>query len=291
MSYVGQIVWITGASSGIGEALARAFADGGASIILSGRRIQELERVATELKGNTLILPFESTDYDALPAVAQRASEWQGSVDMLINNAGIGQRSLALDTNFETYRRLIEVDYLAPLRLTQLVLPQMIKNGKGHVVAVSSVAGKFGTPMRTGYCAAKHALIGYFDALRAEVEIAYDVKVTVVLPGSVRTAIAIHALSGDGSLYGQSDSNIENAMTAGTAAEAIMAGLAAGHREIVVAEGIDLIGLQVRANDPERLYDVMAQEGARLAALRACHGPRVHMELAIARTSAAPLQS
>jgi len=167
----------------------------------------------------------------------------------------------------------------------------MIKNGKGHVVAVSSVAGKFGTPMRTGYCAAKHALIGYFDALRAEVEIAYDVKVTVVLPGSVRTAIAIHALSGDGSLYGQSDSNIENAMTAGTAAEAIMAGLSAGHREIVVAEGIDLIGLQARANDPERLYDVMAQEGARLAALRAHHGPRVHMELAIARTSAAPLQS
>jgi dehydrogenase/reductase SDR family member 7B len=106
MSYVGQIVWITGASSGIGEALARAFADGGASIILSGRRIQELERVATELKGNTLILPFESTDYDALPAVVQRASEWQESVDMLINNAGISQRSLALDTSFETYRRL-----------------------------------------------------------------------------------------------------------------------------------------------------------------------------------------
>ncbi|MEJ0096289.1 MAG: SDR family NAD(P)-dependent oxidoreductase [Methylocella sp.] len=273
MSFEGKVVWVTGASSGIGEALTKAMVRVGAAVILSGRRVQELERVAAEVGGKTFILPFEVTDYDALPGVVERAWKWRGAIDLLINNAGISQRSLALDTHFETYRRLIEVDYLAPLQLTQLVLPRMVEQGKGHIAAVSSVAGKLGLPLRTGYPAAKHAVMGYFDALRAEVETAYDIKVSVIVLGSVKTAISLNALNGDGSRHGRSSENIDNGMAVGAAAERILSGLSEGQREIIVAEGRELAGLQARLREPESLFALMAAEGARLAALRDEVGP------------------
>ncbi len=138
-----------------------------------------------------MILPFEATDYDELPAVVDaRRLRWKGGVDLLINNAGVSQRSLALDTAFDTYRRMMEIDFFAPVRLTQLVLPSMVARKSGHIVIISSVAGKVGAPLRTGYCAAKHACVGYYDALRAEIEKAYGVGVSVVTPGSVKTGIA-----------------------------------------------------------------------------------------------------
>ena len=198
MAFAGKTVWVTGASSGIGEALARGLAGQGAAVVLSGRRADALARVAGEIGGETLVLPFEATDYDALPAIVAQALAWRGGVDLLINNAGVSQRSLAVDTDFSVYRQLMEIDFLAPLRLTQLVLPHMIARRSGRIAIVSSVAGKLGVPLRTGYCAAKHACVGYFEALRAEVETAYGVGVTVVLPGSVRTSVAINALNGSG---------------------------------------------------------------------------------------------
>ncbi|MDO9488281.1 MAG: SDR family NAD(P)-dependent oxidoreductase, partial [Sphingomonadaceae bacterium] len=198
MDVKGRTVWITGASSGIGEALARAMSAAGAAVILSGRRVAELDRVAGDTGGDSFVLPFEATAYDALPAIVEKAENWRGGIDMLVNNAGISQRSLGLDTGFDVYRRLMEIDFFAPLRLTQLVLPAMVARGSGHLMAISSVAGKAGSPLRTGYCAAKHAVVGYFDALRAEVD-RHGVGVTVVTPGFVRTSIAANAVQGDGS--------------------------------------------------------------------------------------------
>ena len=272
MSFASQTIWITGASSGIGEALATAFLQQGANVILSGRRVEELNRVAAQAPERCLVLPFESTDYAALPDVVERAWAWSGQVDVLINNAGISQRSLALDTHLDVYRQLIEVDYMAPLALTQLLLPKMVARKSGHLAVVSSVAGKVGTPLRSGYCGAKHAVIGYFDALRAEVEQAYGIAVSVILPGSVHTAIAINALSSDGSARGQSDPNIENGMDVTVAAAQILTGLAERQREIPVAEGIEAMALKLRVANPEQLYTLTAQEGARLAAQRESGG-------------------
>ena len=259
MNFSGQTVWITGASSGIGEALAGAVSKAGGAVILSGRREAELQRVAAGLPGDSLILPFDATDYDALPAIVAQAEGWRGQIDMLVNNAGISQRSLGIETKFEVYRNLMEVDFFAPLRLTQLVLPAMIARRSGHLVATSSVAGKAGSPLRTGYCAAKHAVMGYFDALRAEIA-KYDIKVTVLTPGFVRTAIATHALTADGSARGYSDDNIDAGISPEEAAQQIMDGLAAGQREIAVgkAGSPEMLLLDLKRQNPDGLFDIMA---------------------------------
>ena len=269
MTFDKQVVWITGASSGIGEALARALLNQGAWVVLSGRRAEALQAVAAEAPTRSLVLPFEATDYPALHGVVEQAWQWQGRIDCLINNAGISQRSLALDTQFEVYRQLMEVDYLAPVALTQALLPRMATRGSGQLAVVSSVAGKVGAPLRTGYCGAKHAVIGYFEALRAEVEQAHGIGVSVILPGSVRTGVASNALGGDGRRRGRSDVNIDNGMPAEEAAQRIITGLLAGQRTIDVAEGTEKLALQLRAADPERLFALTAAEGARLARERA----------------------
>ena len=268
MSFEGRTVWITGASSGIGEALAREVSRRGARLILSGRREAALAALANELNGDCLGLPFEATDYDALPGVVQAAEAWSGGLDLLVNNAGVSQRSLAVDTDFEVYRRLMEIDYFAPLRLTQLVLPGMMARRSGHLAVVSSVAGKIGTPLRTGYSGAKHACIGYFDALRAELEASCGIRVTTIMPGYVNTGVSANALTGDGSALGATDDNIAAGLDPADVACAIADGLSAGSREILVAGAQESQGVRLRAEAPEMLFDLLAAEGARLMALR-----------------------
>ncbi len=267
-----RVAWTTGASSGIGEALAQTLGGAGWALILSGRRVEALERLAAGISAPSLVLPFEATAFESLEAVVEKAMAWQGRIDMLINNAGISQRSLAIDTSFDVYRRLMETDFFAPLRLTQLVAPHMVQRRSGRLVAISSLAGRTGSPLRTGYCAAKHALVGYFEALRAEFEVAYNVKVTTVLPGSVRTAIAANAVQGDGSIRGVSDANIDAGMDPGEVARIILDGIEKDMREIIVAQGPELTGFQMRGTDLDGLLDYLAYEGARLAAARESAG-------------------
>ena len=264
MSYVGKTVWVTGASSGIGEAMALAFSEHGADIILSGRRRDALEAVAAACTGDTLVLPFDTTDFDLLPTMVAQAEGWRGKVDILVNNAGISQRSLAKDTGFEVYRQLMEVDFFAPLRLTQLVLPAMLERGSGHFINISSVAGKVGSVLRSGYCAAKHALVGYSDSLRAENAHA-GIEVTVVTPGFVRTSVATNALGGDGTVRGRTDDDIEAGISPQETVAEILEAIAAGKREVAVVRGglVDMLAL--RAADPERLFDLMAGYGAAMA--------------------------
>lgn len=269
MRFAEKTVWITGASSGIGAALAAAFAREGAQLILSGRRRDALDAAAGEIGGGALVLPFEATDREALAQAADAAWSWRGGVDILINNAGVSQRSLAIDTAPDVYRILIETDLIAPIMLTQALLPRMAARRSGHIVAISSVAGRVGPVLRTGYAAAKHGLIGYCDALRAEVESAYGIKVTTVLPGSVRTQVAVNALAGDGGRRGTSDANIEAGMDPAECARRILDAVAAGTRELIVAEGAEAFAASLRMQDPERLFDLLAAEGKRLAEARA----------------------
>ena len=257
MSYKGQRIWITGASSGIGAGLARAFGAAGATVILSGRNRDALAQVAADVP-DAVILPFEATDHDVLPAIVDHA----GPVDVLINNAGISQRSLAEDTEFDVYRTIMEVDFFAPVHLTKLVLPQMLARGSGHVAAVASVAGKVGSPQRTGYCAAKHAVMGFFDALRTEVS-GRGIRVTTIVPGFVRTEIGARALTADGTPKGAGEDDIDAGISADEAATIILDGFAAGLREIPVGgAGPEMMLLDLKRQNPDALFDLMAQMGA-----------------------------
>jgi short-subunit dehydrogenase len=254
--FKGQCWWITGASSGIGASLARALAARGASLIVSGRNVDALEEVARSCP-DALVLPFEATDFGKIPEIAERAWSWKGRVDGLVNNAGISQRSLAIDTAFAVYRKIIDVDLLAPIALTQALLPRMVRAGGGRIVAISSVAGLLGSPLRSAYSAAKHGLIGYHDSVRAENE-HLGIQVHVVAPGPIRTDVSRNALSGDGSRRGVSDAAIDNGMLPEEAAKAILAAIEAGRRELVLATGRELDLATLRRRDPEALFDRMS---------------------------------
>ena len=256
-SQSGKVAWITGASSGIGEALANAFVARGGACVLSGRNVAELERVADNCgRANCMTLPFDTTDFGELPAAVERALAFRGSVDVLVNNAGISQRSLAIDTEFEVYERIVGVDLLAPIALTQALLPHLVSRGTGQLVMISSVAGKAGVPMRTAYCAAKHGLIGYADSLRSEVA-GLGIKVLVVAPGSVRTNVSRNALSADGSVRGESDNAIENGIDPNDVARQIWGGVESGTREMVIAQGVEAQIPVLRASDPDKLFDMV----------------------------------
>jgi dehydrogenase/reductase SDR family member 7B len=245
--------WITGASSGIGEALARELAVRGANLVLSGRHVAALEAVARDCS-DALVLPFEATDFDLIPGIAERAWAWKGRIDGLVNNAGISQRSLAVETDFPVYQKMIAVDLLAPIALTQALLPRMVRSGGGRIVAISSVAGIVGVPLRSAYCAAKHGLIGYHDSVRAENE-HLGIQVHVIAPGSIRTNVSKNALTSDGSKRGVSDAAIDNGMAPVDAAAAILAAIESGERELVLATGMEHDMALLRRSDPEALFD------------------------------------
>lgn len=251
-----QCWWITGASSGIGEGLARALAARGASVVLSGRNVAALEKVAAAC-GDALVVPFEATDYAAVPALVERAWAWKGRIDGLVNNAGISQRSLAAETGFGVYEHLIAVDLLAPIALTQSVLPRMVAAGGGRIVAISSVAGFIGAPLRSAYSAAKHGLVGYHDVLRAE-NAHLGVHVHVIAPGSVKTDISKNAVVADGSKRGVSDAAIEAGMPADEAAAAILQAVVDDTPELILATGFESELVALRRRDPAALFDQMS---------------------------------
>jgi short-subunit dehydrogenase len=256
-----KVWWITGASSGIGEALAEALAAKGARLILSGRNESALSAVAQRCKTQSLILPFEATDYARLPQIVEQAWSWaapHGGVYGLVNNAGISQRSMAVDTAFEVFQRIIDIDLMAPIALTQHVLPRMVAAKAGQIVAISSVAGILGPPLRAAYSAAKAGLIGYNDTVRSEVA-QHGIGVLVVAPGSVRTNVSKNALDGKAQVRGFSDKVIDSGMAPELAAQRIVDALAAGQRELILAEGMELQGALLRRSNPDQAFDLMAQ--------------------------------
>ena len=274
--FEGQVVWVTGASSGIGEALARAFSAEGARLILSGRRTEALQAVAEQLPTDSLVLPFEVTDFEALQGKVDEAWAWQGRVDILANNAGISQRSLAIHTAPEVYQQLINIDLIAPIWLTQLQLNRMREAGGAHIIAISSIAGRLGSPLRTAYSAAKHGLIGYMDALRTEVSTRHNINITNVLPGSVATDVARNAVTGDGSSRGSSDENIDNGDDPMDCARAIIQAVKDNVPELIFAQGMELEVAKLRQSDPENTFAIMAQLGADIAEQIEAGGDAVH---------------
>lgn len=235
MSFNNKVVWITGASSGIGEALAVAFAAAGARLVLSSRRPAELERVRTVCARPEAhrIVPLDLTRPETFAAAVAEVEAACGGVDVLVNNGGVSQRALALDTTPAVERALMEVNYFGQVALTKAVLPGMRARRSGHIVVVSSVMGYVGTPARSSYAAAKHALHGYFDSLRAEVW-REGIQVTLACPGYVKTAVSANALGGDGSRHGVTDATHQRGITPEKCARAIVNAVARGREEVAV---------------------------------------------------------
>lgn len=196
----GKVVWITGASSGIGEALAYEFSKQGARIILSARRNDELQRVKQNCADplNTAILTLDLSNTDSIEQVTQEALKLFGHIDILINNGGIGQRSLIHETSMNVYQEIMQINFFGTIALTKSLLPHFVQRKQGHYVVVTSLTGKFGTPLRSGYAASKHALHGFFDSLRAE-QWNNNIDVTIICPGFIATNLSRFALVGDGS--------------------------------------------------------------------------------------------
>lgn len=229
--FTNKTVWITGASSGIGEALTYELAQQGAKLIISARREEELKRVQQQAgKTNIFILPLDLEVPAAFSTKTQQAIEAYGHIDIMIHNGGISQRSLAIDTLPQVQRKVMEVDYFSYIELTRLLLPHWQQRRSGHVVVISSVMGKVGTPLRSAYAAAKHALHGFFDCLRTEVW-KDNIKVTVIMPGYIRTQVSLNAVTATGEKLNQLGKNIGHGYPADKTARQILKAVAKGKCE------------------------------------------------------------
>jgi short-subunit dehydrogenase len=192
---------ITGASSGIGAAIALRYAEARHSLILTARNANSLEKTKQACVKHgakeVLLLSLNLASKNSIEQAANCVLKW-GVPQILINNAGISQRSFVLDTDLEVYEKLIQVDFLGTVDLTKRLLPGMLKHTFAQIAVTSSLTGKFGTPYRSGYAAAKHALHGFFESLRAEVD-PEKLSITLLCPGFIHTQISVNSLTGDGS--------------------------------------------------------------------------------------------
>lgn len=230
-----RVVWITGASSGIGEALAYELSKKGAKLILSARREVELQRVKGNCKNpaDVAILPIDLAFTDTLKLAAESAILIYGHIDILVNNGGISQRSMAKDTTLEVDKKIMDINYFGSIGLTKALMPHFIERKAGQFVTVTSLVGKFGTPYRSSYSASKHALHGFFDALRAELW-QHNISVTLICPGFIKTNVSINALTGTGEALNEMDDAQANGMAPEKCARKITRAIKRQKREVYI---------------------------------------------------------
>lgn len=248
MDLNGKVVWITGASSGIGEAVAYEMATKGALLILTASRLQSLEEVADKCKKlgctNVISLPFDLSVTDQLDTLVDNAWDIYGRIDVFYNNAGISQRGTTVETELHVIRKVMDVDFYAPVVMTKRILPKMLDNGGGQLVVTTSIAGRFGFPMRCAYSSAKHALYGFFETVSAEYH-DKNIKVTIVCPGRVKTNISLNALEKDGTPHGKMDAGQAGGISSSNAARKIVAAIINNRREVLVG-GKELLMVYIK---------------------------------------------
>lgn len=236
-----KVVWITGASSGIGQALAKDFYKSGSKLVLSGRNKAALDSLALTLGSNEncLVLPFDLKNISEFQNFFDQILEKFGSCDVLVNNAGFSQRSFALETTQEIEQSIMMVDYFAQVALAKTVLPKMIENKFGKIIVISSIAGIFGFYYRSSYSAAKHALKGYFESLRLEVE-ENNISILLVYPGKIKTSISLNAISTNGIKHNVMDPSHTNAMDASACSMQILKAMQS-NKEYVFVGGKEIL--------------------------------------------------
>lgn len=251
--FINKRVWVTGASSGIGEALAVALAERGAQLILSARNELEINRVAAACSkagaSAVLVQPLDLERHENIPGIVEMVLKKVGKVDILVNNGGISQRSLAKDTSLEVDKKLMAVNYFGTVALTKALLPTMLMHQLGHIVTITSLTGKFGTPYRSAYAASKHALHGFFDSLRAELSESH-IKVTLICPGFVRTNVSKNALTGDGAKLGTMDEATDKGMAPDRLANKIIQAIEEGKNEAYFG-GKEVLGVYIKRFFPQ----------------------------------------
>jgi short-subunit dehydrogenase len=256
-----KVVWITGASSGIGEATAYQFAEEGAKLILSARREDELLRVKKQIglpQNQVFILPMDVEKIDEIPQKAQQAINHFGKIDILFNNAGISQRGSVLETDMAVYEKIMNLNFFGVIALTKAVLPAMQQQKSGHIAVTSSISGKLATPMRSGYCASKHALHGFFDALRSEIY-QDNISVTLICPGYIRTNISLNAVAADGSKFGKMDENQAHGMSPDECAKRILDAIAKKKQEVYMG-GKEVLGVYLKRFFPMILSKILRRQ-------------------------------
>jgi len=237
MLYRNKLIWITGASSGIGEELAIQFSQLKAKLVLSSRRQEELIRVRDicRISGeNCMVLPLDIENHQQCADAVKKVIGFFGRIDIMVHNAGISQRSLIIDTYEEVNRKIMETNFFGTIELTRLILPFMIENGGGHFVVISSIVGKMGFPLRSAYSASKHALHGYFETLRLEMK-QKNIAVTMIIPGRIKTNISLNAIVADGSRWDKLDEGQINGMPVNIACKQIISAINKKKKEKIVA--------------------------------------------------------
>lgn len=269
-----QVIWITGASSGIGRALALEWAkqsnmDRPVKLLLSARRKELLDELVAQIRrdfgaqgaeAESIALDLEN--FEDFPNIVSKVLNEHGQIDILVNNAGITQRSFATETSLSVYQKLIRVNVLGTIGLTQALLPTLIRQSFAQIVTISSVAGKFGAPYRTGYSASKHALHGYFDSLRSETT-QTGLKVTLICPGFVKTEMSKFALMGDGSLCGEVDEALVQGMSTEVFARKAIAAIRARKEEVVIGGAKERLAVYVKRFAPEVFSKIIAKAKVR----------------------------
>ena len=254
MNFTDKVVWITGASSGIGKALALELSKQHTKIILSSRNEEKLQAVKEQCSypKNVKILPLDLADHIIMNDKVTEALQLFGSIDILINNGGISQRSLAIETQLSVDKKLFDINYFGTVALTKAVLPYFAKQKAGHIVTITSVVGKIGTPLRSSYAASKHALHGFFDSLQVEV-FKDNIAITLVCPGFVRTDVSKNALTADGSPQNKMDNATDAGLLPEVFAKKMLKAIAGQKQEVVIGGAKEKLAVYVKRFFPALL--------------------------------------
>ena len=258
IEFKNKTVWITGASSGIGRALSIKLSSLGANIVLSSRKKEELDIVAKQCMNSTMVLPLDLENQQQFSTATNSVIEKFGTIDLLINNGGISQRSEASQTSIDVDRKIMEVNYFGTVALTKSVLPHMQKQNSGHIVTISSLSGKFGFFLRSAYAASKFAQLGFFESLRLEEEI-NNIDISIVFPGFVKTNISINSISGDGKTHGKLDQNQLKGITAEKCAQDIINGIMDNKKEIFTG-GKEIWMVKIKRYFPSIFYKIIRKQ-------------------------------
>ena len=260
MNFQNKVIWITGASSGIGRALAIELSNQDALLIISARSKAALEAVKKSCKNpsNVWVLPLDLEAHSSFIKITATAIQIFGKIDILVNNGGISQRSLAAETNISVDKKIMEVNYTGTVALTKTILPHFIENNKGQFVVTTSMVGLIGTPLRSSYAASKHALHGFFDSLRAEV-FDYNIAVTLICPGFVSTNISMNALTGDGTSQQKMDTATANGISPERFAKLMAKAIHSKKEEAYIAGFKEKLGVYVKRWFP-RVFSIMIRK-------------------------------
>ena len=233
--FQGKVAWVTGASSGIGEGIVRDLAEKGVKIVLSARNLDTLEKIKSTLPNSDqhICISLDLEHSQNFPELAKEVISKMGKIDFLFNNGGLSQRSEASETPLEVDRRIMEINYFGNIALTKAVLPYMQTKQSGHIIVISSIAGKFGFFLRSAYSASKHALQGFYESVLLEEE-KNNINVTIAYPGKINTNISVHALNEKGEQHGVMDHNQATGMSVEECVSILLKAVETNKKEILI---------------------------------------------------------